>query len=451
MSSLRQKISTLVKGDPLLVRVLRNTGYLFSSQSLGMLLALGQSILAARLLGSDLFGVLTIVMAFAANINRLFSFRMGEFVIRFMGRELEKKEYARAGAIAKVAGMTEGLTSILAFLIYMLLVPLGARLFAKDLTTVPLFQLYGLYILANLTTETATGILQLHNQFKVQARINIAQSLLTAGLIAIAFFTRGTLEFVLWAYLIGKWVTGMGPIIAAAVVLDQKMGRGWWRSSLSLLPPFRELVGFAFSTNLSGTVKMLVSESEPLLIGYFLNTQAVALYKIAINVVNPLMIPISQFINTTFPEMTKSIVSKKWKELRRLLRGVTLISGAWTIVFFLIMLVLGPWILSFWGGEYVAAYPTMMILIVGYGIANIFFWNRTLLLSFGKANIPLFVLLAVAILKTLSAFYFVPLYGINAEAALLSGNFVLSVGILVAIGLGMIRKFERETKAGTAE
>jgi O-antigen/teichoic acid export membrane protein len=85
----------------------------------------------------------------------------------------------------------------------------------------------------------------------------------------------------------------------------------------------------------------------------------------------------------------------------------------------------------------------MIILIAGYGVANIFFWNRSLLLSFGKANIPLYILFGVAVVKTAFAFFIVPQYGINAEAALLSGNFVVSVGILVGIGLSFIKKSEK--------
>jgi O-antigen/teichoic acid export membrane protein len=111
------------------------------------------------------------------------------------------------------------------------------------------------------------------------------------------------------------------------------------------------------------------------------------------------------------------------------------------------MLLFGKWILSIWGSEYVAAYSTMMILIAGYGVSNIFFWNRSLLLSFGKANIPLYILASVAVVKCALAFVVVPVFGINGEAALLSGNFVLSVGLLVAIGLAMIRRHEHQEPA----
>ena len=81
-----QKLLNIVKEDVLLKRVLRNTSYLFSSQAIGMVLAMGQSVLATHLLGASLFGLLAVVMTFATNVNRLFSFRMGEFVIQFMAR-----------------------------------------------------------------------------------------------------------------------------------------------------------------------------------------------------------------------------------------------------------------------------------------------------------------------------------------------------------------------------
>ena len=443
MTKIREKLLDIWKNDPLMRRVLRNTSYLFSSQAIVMVLSLGQSILATRLLGANTFGALVVIMTFASNVNRLFSFRMSEFIINFMGKEMANKNYSRAGAFAKIAGLTECGTSLFAFTVLMLIAPWGAQFFAKDLSLLNYFYLYGLIILTNFATESATGILQVTNRFKVQAGINLAQSILTASLILVAFLTHGSILFVLWAYLLGKFITGLGPIIAAFIALNDKLGQGWWKAPLTGLPPIKEMAGFTVSTNLSGTVKLLVSESEPLLVGLLLNNTAVALYKIALNIATPLMVPISQFINTTFPEMTRSIATRKWKELRQLLRRVTMISGSWTILFSLIMLIFGKWILSFWGSEYVAAYSTMMILIAGYGVSNIFFWNRSLLLSFGKANIPLYILASVAVVKCALAFIVVPVFGINGEAALLSGNFVLSVGLLVAIGLAMIRKHEQ--------
>jgi len=248
---------------------------------------------------------------------------------------------------------------------------------------------------------------------------------------------------VLIAYLAGKIILGVGPVILAFHYLPRHLDRGWWKAPLSALPPFKEVARFALSTNLSGTIKMVASESEPLLLGYFLDSQSVGYYKLALSIVNPLMMPITPFIATTFPELTRSVVSGLWQSLRRLLRRVTLISAAWTGMVLLVMIVLGRWLIRlFYTSAFLPAYPVTMLLLIGFGFANIFFWNRSLLLSFGKANIPLYVLLITAVLKTGLAFWVVPRTGMMGEGVLLTGYLVISTGIMVFIGLKMIRKQE---------
>jgi O-antigen/teichoic acid export membrane protein len=445
MKVLLNRFKQFIAEDRVLSRVLKNTGYLFSTTSIGLLLSLVQSIFAARLLGVAAFGSITIVTTFVTNVSRLFSFRMGEFIIRYLGKELTEDNRQKAGAVVKIAMLIEGATSLLAFTILMLLAPFGAKYFAKDINALPLIQLYGFSILAKMFSETATGILQITNRFRVQAIINLVQSVITAVLIFIAFLVDGSIYFVLVAYLVGKIILGVGPVILALIYLPGHLAPRWWKTPLSALPPLKEIAQYTLSTNLSGTVKMVASESEPLLLGYFLDQQAVGLYKLALSIVNPLMMPITPFISTTFPEMTRAIVTRAWGELRRLLKRVTLISAAWTGFVLLVMLAAGKWLIGlFYGSEFVPAYPVTMLLLVGFGFANIFFWNRSLLLSFGKANIPLYVLLVAAVIKTGLAFWVVPAFGSMGEGFLLTGYLVLSTAVLVYLGLHKIRQGERE-------
>jgi O-antigen/teichoic acid export membrane protein len=446
MKALLNRLKHFLSEDRVLTRVLKNTGYLFSTTSIGLLLSLVQSIFAARLLGVAAFGSITIVTTFVTNVSRLFSFRMGEFIVRYLGKELTEDNRQKAGAVVKVAMLIEGATSLAAFAILMLLAPFGAMYFAKDVNALPLIQLYGFSILAKMFSETAIGILQITNRFRVQAVINLTQSVITALLIFIAFLVDGSIYFVLVAYLVGKIILGVSPVILALFYMRSHISPRWWRTPLSVLPPFKEIAQFTLSTNFSGTVKMVASESEPLLVGYFLDQQAVGLYKLALSIVNPLMMPITPFISTTFPEMTRSIVNKAWRELRRLLKRVTLISAGWTGLVLLVMLVAGKWLIGlFYGSEFVPAYPVTMLLLVGFGFANIFFWNRSLLLSFGKANIPLYVLLAAAVIKTGLAFWVVPALGSMGEGLLLTGYLVLSTAALVLLGMRRIRNGELES------
>jgi O-antigen/teichoic acid export membrane protein len=444
------KLQQIWQRDPIFQRVLKNTGYLFSATTISLVLVFIQSILVARLLGLEAFGLITVVMAFVTNINRLFSFRMGEFVIRFFGKELTEGNLAQAGVVVKTAAIIEGFTSMLAFVFLWLLAPLGATLFAKESSAVNLIHIFGAAILVNFITETSTGVLHTTNQFKKQAGLNLFSSVVTLVLITIAFIFEKDVLFILWAYLAGKFILGLGPVILAFRALSKELGTGWWQEKFLILPSIKEMSRFAISTNLSATIKLLVSESEPLWVGFFLDKQAVGLFKIALTVVNPLMMPISPMIDTTFPEIARSVVLKKWQQLKQLLRRTSVIALSWTGFVTLLLVFLGKWIIRVaYGGEFLPAYPTLMILLAGFGFSNIFFWNRKLLLAFGKANIPLYVLAGAAAVKIALAFVYVPQYGINAEAWLLSGNFFLSVGLLVFIGIILIRRRERSANSET--
>jgi O-antigen/teichoic acid export membrane protein len=451
MNRLIFRVKQTLQQDPILSRVLKNTGYLFSSTTISLVLVFVQSILAARLLGVTFFGVLYLIMQVVTTVNRIFSFRMGEFVIRFFGKELTEGNLNDAGLVIKTATMIEGLTSILAFICLWLIAPLGAHLFVKDPTMIGLIRLFGIAILANIINETATGVLQATNQFKKQAVLNLVNSIVTLVMIAVAFFVKGDLLSVLWAYLAGKFIMGLGPILLAWFSLKRELGDGWWRARYHKPESFGEMFKFGFSTNLSSTIKLLVSESELLWVGFFLNAEAVGLYKIALNIVNPLMMPITPMIDTTFPEIARSVVLKKWQQLKQLLKRTTLIAATWTGFVVLLMVFFGKWIIRIAYTEpFTPAYPTLMILLAGFGFSNILFWNRKLLLAFGKANIPLVILAAAATLKIGLSFWLVPAYGINAEAWLLSGNFILSVGIMVFIGLMMIKNGMKVTPAESA-
>jgi O-antigen/teichoic acid export membrane protein len=436
VTSIRDTL-TAWRQDNLLRKVLRNTSYLFVGNTLSSVV---QSILAARLLGVLGFGILGTVIAFASNINRLLSFRMGELVIKYMGQFLAQEKKEHAAAVLKAATLTETLTSVVAYLLLVLLSPWAARYIAKDVTTAPLFTFYALALLTNFVAETSTAVLQVGDHFRSQAIINFLQSFLTVALIVYAFLVHGNIWLVLTAYLLGKSLNGLALAAVALHRAGQMLGPGWWRASFRMLPPRREFWGFALSTNLSATVSMLIRDNEVVWVSYFLSPLEAGYYKLALAVINLMVMPITPFINTTFPELTRAVAQKAWLRLRDLLKKMTIISGAWTGAVVLALVVVGNWLITtFYGKEYGPATPAALILLIGYGVANVLYWNRTLLLSLGLPNYPLKAIAFTGSAKLILGFFLVPRFGYLAEAALLSGFFVISIGLIVARGLLEIR------------
>ncbi len=436
--------------DRLLRRVVRNTGYLFSSNTISMVLTSFQGILAALLLGPADYGMLGIITMFASTVNRLLSFRMGELVVKYAGQYLALERKDQAAAVIKAAGLTEAVTSVVAYALLVLLAPLAAIYIVKDPTKTGWITFYGLALLANLITETSTAVLQVSNHYRTQAVLNLAQSILTAGWILVAFLTKGDIYQVLLAYLAGKLLFGLGIMAAALYWLKPLLGAGWWKVSFRRASGWREMAGFAVSTNLSGTINMVIRDSEVLWVGFFLTSVQAGYYKFALAVMNIILLPITPFISTTYPEISKSVARQEWQPLRSLLRRTTLMAAAWTLGCAAGVLLVGQWFLGLLKhGEYLPSFPAILVLLIGYGVANVFFWNRPLLLALGHPNFPLGVTFAVGVVKTGLMFVLVHPLGYLAQAGLLSGYFVISVGVIVWRGLKETRRAERAALADT--
>jgi O-antigen/teichoic acid export membrane protein len=439
LSNLRQQWQE----DPLLQKIVKNSGYLLSSNVFSIGLSAIQGILCARLLGVVGVGTISAIIVVITTINNFLSFRMNELVVKYYGESLTKNQPERAAAVVKAAAIAESTASILAFFLLLLLAPFCADHFAHDPTTVPLFIFYGTIILANLAFETSTGILQVNGKFRNQAVINLVSSLASAIIITWAFLIhRGILE-VLIAYIIGKFILGVGTMVYGFLELRKTLGKGWWKISFSYLPPLRELAAFAFSTNISQTVISLV-RNETLWVAYFLTTQAVGYTDTAFTIINLVVLPITPFISTTFPEINRSVVEKNWKRTKDILRKVTFISGTWTIFTGLILIFFGQVLLNIYGSKFIPAYVPMLIYLVGLGFANIFFWNRPLLLSLGLPMVPYRLSLWCGLVKIVLSFLLVPKFGLNFEAFLLSAFFVLSISLIILRGFSEIRKRELE-------
>jgi O-antigen/teichoic acid export membrane protein len=419
--------------NPLLQRVVRNAGYLFSAQTFSAAMSFGQGVLAARLLGVEGAGYVGLITQFSSNINRLTSFRMAELVVNFIGDFNAKGQERHAAALFKAAALIEIASSILAYIMILALSPLGARIFAHNPDLAGLFALYGLSVLANLMSESATGLMQYFDRFRGLAFIMGGQALLTLLLILGAFIANAGLQSVVIAYLFGKVVWALSVSTAGMWQARRAWGAGWWRTPLSLLQPRRrELVRFAVSRNINGTLKLVTRDSEALWLGAFSSPLQVGYYKIAKAIMNVVIMPVDPLISTTYREVALEVANRRWNNVRYLLRSGSLISAAWTLPASLGLLLFGRYVVSIYGPEFLpTSFDSLLILLVGVLAVNIFYWNQSVLLPLGMPEYPTKVQSVGAVLKVVGTILLVPMMGAVGMAALLSGYFIFVSGTLV--------------------
>jgi O-antigen/teichoic acid export membrane protein len=440
------------KQDKVLGNVVRNSGYLFSSNTISMGLSAVQGILSALLLGPLYYGWLGIIVKYASSVNRLLSFRMTEVVIKNAGQEIDLGRRDQAAAIIKLAGITEAFTSLIAYGVLALLAPLAVKYIIRgDATVIPWVLIYGLSVISSIVFETSTAILQLGNHYRSQAVLNLAQSILTAGWITVAFIFKGGVYSVLMGYLAGKLLLGLGTVILALYWIKPLLGEGWWKAPLRLITHKRKLAGFAISTNLSGTLNTVVRDSEELWLALLVSPITAGYYKFALAILNIIIMPISPFINTTFPQISSSVAKREWERLKNLLKRTSSITAIWSGICFIGLVTAGPWFFQwFKQGAFAPAFPVVLILFFGVTVPNILFWNRPLVLSFGDATYPLVVTSIIGAVKTGLMFLLVPTLGVLAQAGVLSGYGLISASIIAWNGWGRVKRAELATGSTTA-
>jgi len=414
--------------NPLMQRVIRNSGYLFTGSSLSAAMSMAQSVLAARLLGAETFGVLGIITVFASVVNRLTSFRMGELVVNYVGEFSAQGEPRKAAAAFKAAALAEASSSLLAYGLVVLLAPLGARYLAHDANYAGLFSVYGAMLLAHLVAESATGLLQHFDRFR----------LVDAGL-----------EAVVLAYLAGKVAWALAISAGAWIEAARRWGAGWWRTPLSAIgDQAGKMARFGISTNLTGTLTLVTRDSEVLWLGALSSPLQVGYYKVTLAILNLLLIPVQPLISTTYREVAREVATRSWANVRYLLRSGSLISGAYSLTAAAGLVLFGRWVVALWGSEFLPeSYLALLILLLGVSAVNVFYWNRTVLLPLGMPEYPTKVTLVAAAAKVGAIFLLVPRLGAAGMAITLSGFFLATAIALVWKTLREIRRQEMPAAA----
>ena len=263
-------------------RIVKNSSYLVSATVLAAAMGMLQNSFQYRALGAAGIGLLAAVATFSNVINRFTSFRIDELVVKYVRLYEERRQHERAAAVYKLAALLEMSGSVAAFLLIMLLAPLGVYLFSDIAGVESIFILYGSLVLINVFFDSSDGMLQVFNRFDVKSIIDISQGVVRLGLTVLVFLTGGGLREMILAELAGRLLRSMAVTAFALYTAGRQWGAGWWRTPISVLSTERRsLLTFAFSTNLSATVSLVSKDSEDLWVNAFLGNVTGGFYSLA--------------------------------------------------------------------------------------------------------------------------------------------------------------------------
>jgi O-antigen/teichoic acid export membrane protein len=421
-----------LRHDGILRRVVANGAWLAGATGVAACLGALQSVLMARTLGLEGFGTVGLVVAFVNLFGRLTSFRMHEFVIQYVSQYEAGNESRRAAAIKFAVGV-ESAAAVLAYAVLWLAAPLGARWFVRNPEAAFFIRLYGVAVLAGLVSETSQGILQLYGRYRrysLASAVGAAVSL--AGIAAAGASGRGSVG-VLVGLVVGALATGLILGVSALVEVRQRLGASWWTTQLGVLSGrWRSVLVFVSSTNMSATLSMVAKDGDVLWLGLFRSPTEAGLFRLAYSLAGLVFLPLGSLVQSIYPELARQAAHKQWEEFRRLVRRGTALAATYIVPSTVVVAAASVPLIGFvYGREFVPAAPALFILLVGMGVANLFFWARPALLALHRPEYQMRVAFALVAVKLAAVFILVPLTGYVGSAALATAIYIPGSAILV--------------------
>jgi O-antigen/teichoic acid export membrane protein len=422
--------SGAVAGTGTLRRVLAHSGWLLAANGVTGLAGLIQAVIVTRDLGARRYGVLTVVLTVVLVTNRLTSFRMNEFVVKYVSDAMAGAGPSAAAAAVKFSMLIEIAASLLAFGVVMAVAPLASNWFVHETDATHLIRLAGLMVLAMLVTETSYGVLQAFDQFRLQSIVTAVGALLSLAAVAIASALGGGLDAIVLALVVATFCSSAILVITVLRTVRRECGPAWWHVRLS--GRWRGALGFAASTNVSATLSLVARDADPLWLGFFRGPTEVAYYRLGFQLATYVMLPVAQLGQAFYPEIARRAARHDWEEFRQLLRRGTALAAVYLVPATAVtMLLAAPVVRALYGPAFAPAAVVLTVLLVGMGFANLYFWSRPALLAMGRPDYPVKVNTGVAALKLVGVLIVIPVYGYIGNAALLAALYLFGVSLSV--------------------
>jgi O-antigen/teichoic acid export membrane protein len=422
--------------------LLADSGWILAATAAGGVFALLQNAMVAQAFGVEPFATFVLVVGTVTVVNQLTSFRMNEFVVRYVSGAIALDRPTEGAAALKLALMVEATASGAAFLV---IVAAGGFVAASVLGTpeqAPLVLTYGWVVLANLVSETTVGAMQAFELFRVQAVLSTISRAFPALGTLVAVAGGGALNDVLAAVVFG---TAAGALLQSAVMIHyagRRLGRGWWRVSSRLVSGGRRKAArFAVSTNVGSTLSLVTKDADVVWLGLLRPAAEAGFYRLAFQLAAVALMPVPPLAQRLYAEMSRAAAAERWTSLQQLLRRATLVTGLYVVPVGIGLAALAPWMIRLlFGAEFSPATPALLALLPGMAIANVLVWTRPSLLALHETEFTVRLSVLLAAVKGAGLLTIVPLWGYVANAALVSVLYAFGVGVCMVKVLRLVRR-----------
>lgn len=411
---------------------------LWGGEGILLLVSVAQSIVVARVLGVNDFGVAALIMAVPMMVFVFLDPQSEEAVIRFMAQARSDGEPPYAWDVVRLAYRIDLLLALIGVAVVGVISQVGVAAVGVPDDHGPLLLVSALGAAAHAPSTTARAALTSVERFGVIAGATSSGAVVQAICSVAGTVLGGLTGFVVGSSL-GMALTS-GIFLAAAAPVRHATGAERASGPLRMNGRTREILRFMVVTELTTLSSSLVKHLDVLVLGAATGTQSVGIYRLARSVSTPVGAILRPLQLVTYPRMealgSRGEPDAMKEEIRRYLLTVCLplvVAGCIALGSVPVVLPLLA------GAAYSASVAPAMVLGAGSVVAVAAFWVRPAALALRRETTMFAISLGMTVLTVAGYLLVAAPYGatgvatVRAVVAGLAGNAIATVVILRAL------------------
>ncbi|CAK0776449.1 conserved membrane hypothetical protein [Gammaproteobacteria bacterium] len=363
-----------------------------------------QTILIARGLGPESFGVWAGIQAFCTVVATLVTFRTSEPVTRYLVEYRTRNQTAlpttpsdlpssacgdprRVELLLGTAITVDAVTQILAIIAIILSAPWVAPILSGGEGAVVFYPLVGIGLLRSVFDHTWFSVARDLGRYRTIATLNALFPALRLAVTA-ALWLADALTLATLAMLM--MVTGIVQMLITGRYLQRAINSGYGIGITALFPSdllqrqhqLSSFWSFMKATFLWSLFTALVKEGDILILGGLRPAEEVGWYRLAKNLISIAQQVADLLSQVIYQDFSEQVVACDGVALRRTIRFLAKTWLPVIVVMTLVSIGLAHWVIPFiFGSVYQPTAEIFSILLIGSGVVTMLFWVRPLALA----------------------------------------------------------------------
>jgi O-antigen/teichoic acid export membrane protein len=433
-------LSNWSRSEDSLIRVFRNSSWLFSAKGIGAILSIFYLAILTRTLGVSGFGEFMVIVGTVQVLSAILKLQTWQAVVHFGMPYLLAGQQAAFRNLSRQSFLIELIGGIAACAALWLLLPYAAPQFGWTESGMRAILGYGMIVFLSVRS-TPTGILRAQDRYGGNAFGDAIIPIVRFLGSLVLFLTTPSMTGFLIVWGLSEFISFllMWMMVRRHREAIHPLQSG---SAKNVTPPDRKVfIKFLLFTNLAYLVSVIRERLVVVLVGLLVGTSAAGLFRLADQLANSLNRLSEVFARPLFSELSRLFAIGESEKLRTLFwrsLRVSAISGA---VLFLALLLLGQQLISLISGpEYLAAFPLLLLLGAATIISLSGLGLEPMLQAAGRAHSALTARISGLIALGLLMAVFLPLFGtIGAAWVMLVSAIFTTVILLLSARTAIMR------------